>query len=393
LPATTNVVRRALRVDIGHLAPSRSDPSIVSADAAGPATRPGGRPRGRVRAVRAAAGALLLGSVLIGCGGDGRTPLVVYSPHGRDLLELMETEFERAQPAIDLRYLDMGSQEVYDRIRSERANPQADVWYGGPDAIFARAAEDGLLAPYRPSWAEAVPQSSRGRDDLYFGTFRTLPALVWNSKRVPPEAAPRDWDDLLDERFRDRLLIRDPMASGVMRTFIAYRLARSVTETGDVDAGFAWLARLDAQTKQYAANPALLFEMLARGEGDVTVWELTDVLLHQRDGDPIDWALPRSGTPVIDDAIALVAGAPHSAAAVAFLEYAGSAAAARLTAERVFRIPARSDLPPATLPEWAQRVLAELVPADYDQQLARERGPEWMARWDREIRGRGATAP
>ena len=30
--------------------------------------------------------------------------------------------------------------------------------------------------------------------------------------------------------------------------------------------GFAWLARLDAQTKEYVANPALLHEKLMRGE-------------------------------------------------------------------------------------------------------------------------------
>jgi iron(III) transport system substrate-binding protein len=341
---------------------------------------------------------LVWGLALLAACGDGRTALVVYSPHGRDLLALVETEFERDHPTIDLRSLDMGSQEVYDRIRSERANPQADVWFGGPDAIFARAAAEGLLAPYEPSWSAAVPETSRAAGHVYFGTFRTVPVLVWNSSAVSEADAPRDWDDLLAERFRGRLLVRDPMASGVLRTVFGWRLARSVEATGDEAAGYAWLARLDAQTKQYAANPALLFEMLARGEGDVTVWELTDVLLHQREGDPLGWALPESGTPVIDDAVALVAGAPHQAAAVAFLEYAGSEAAQRLAAERVFRLPARTDLPADSLPDWAQRVLAGLRPAAYDESLARERGPGWMARWDREVRGRGAelataTAP
>jgi len=324
---------------------------------------------------------------------DGRTPLVVYSPHGRDLLALYEREFERAHAGIDLRYLDMGSQEVIDRIRSERANPQADVWFGGPDAIFARGAEAGLLAPYRPSWADAVPEASRGAGELHFGTFRTIPALVWNRQTVSESDAPRDWDDLLGERFRGRLLIRDPMASGVMRTVFAYRLARAIAETGSAEPGFEWLARLDVQTKQYAANPALLFEMLVRGEGDATVWELTDVLLHQAAGAPIAWAIPRSGTPVIDDSVGLVAGAPHRAAALAFIEYVGSAEAQTLAAESVYRLPARRDLATERLPEWAREVLAELVVAPYDAALAERLGPQWMSTWDREIRGRGGARP
>src|SRR5437763_5927216 len=89
---------------------------------------------------------LLLSAFAASCG-DGRIPLVVYSPHGRDLLLLMEKSFEAKHPTIDVRWLDMGSQEVYDRVRSETANPQADVWFGGPQTIFARSASEGLLAP------------------------------------------------------------------------------------------------------------------------------------------------------------------------------------------------------------------------------------------------------
>src|SRR5450631_2498173 len=84
-------------------------------------------------------------AALPACRRDTRTPLVLYSPHGRDLLGLVEKEFERAHPEVDVRWLDMGSQEVYDRLRSEKANPQADVWFGGPDTIFSRGASEGLL--------------------------------------------------------------------------------------------------------------------------------------------------------------------------------------------------------------------------------------------------------
>jgi iron(III) transport system substrate-binding protein len=42
------------------------------------------------------------------CRRDPRTPLVLYSPHGRDLLGLVEKEFERAHPEVDVRWLDMG---------------------------------------------------------------------------------------------------------------------------------------------------------------------------------------------------------------------------------------------------------------------------------------------
>ena len=52
--------------------------------------------------MRLGAGILFLGALIgavtaaaFGCRSDGRTPLTIYSPHGRDLLGLVEKEFER----------------------------------------------------------------------------------------------------------------------------------------------------------------------------------------------------------------------------------------------------------------------------------------------------------
>ncbi|MEZ5330555.1 MAG: extracellular solute-binding protein [Thermoanaerobaculia bacterium] len=325
---------------------------------------------------------------MVGCA-DGRTPLVLYSPHGRDLLELVETTYEAEHPEVDVRWLDMGSQEVYDRVRSEQANPQADVWFGGPDTIFARGAADGLLAAYRPAWAASVPPASRDADDLYFGLYRAVPLLIYNSSAVSEEDAPHDWDDLLDPRWADRIVIRDPLASGTMRTAFGMVLARSVQETGNAEEGFDWLRRLDAQTKEYVVNPALLFEKLVRQEGVVSIWELTDMLFQRARGVPLAYHFPTSGTPVIDDSIGLVAGARHGEEARAFIDWIGDADALLLTAREAYRLPARTDLPAEELPEWARTALEQIVVADVDWALIAEHGAEWMARWDREIRSRG----
>lgn len=52
-----------------------------------------------------------LALVAWGCGRDPRTPVVVYSPHGRDQLKLLEAAFERWRPDIDVRWLDMGARK------------------------------------------------------------------------------------------------------------------------------------------------------------------------------------------------------------------------------------------------------------------------------------------
>ena len=323
----------------------------------------------------------------VSCTSDHRTPVVLYSPHGRDQLELLERDFERRRPDIDVRWLDMGSQEILDRLRFERVNPQADVWFGGPTTIFDRGIHDSLLTPYRPSWAGQV--SGSAVNGFYYPVYRTPAVIAFNSRAVSREAAPKDWDDVLLPRWRDKVIIRDPMASGTMRAIWGLILVRSLRQTGDTGWGMSWLRRLDAQTKTYTISPALLYEKLARQEGLVSLWDLQDILISQAKGMPLGYVFPSSGTVVIDDAVGLVRGSRHPEAARAFIEYVGSEAAQLLTARDVFRLPARTDLPSDRVPAWVAQVEREMVVADMDWGLLSRNGPGWMSYWDQHVRGTG----
>jgi len=333
-------------------------------------------------------GATLL-LVLSECARDHRTPLVVYSPHGRDLLTLFEHRFEALHPDIDVRWLDMGSQDVYDRVRSERANPQADVWFGGPSLILAQAAGDSLLDCYRPSWAGAIAARGRGPGDCYFAAYETPAVFLYAEKVVKPEEAPQDWDDLLNPKWKGKLIIRDPLASGTMRAVFGLIMLREQKQPGDTASGFAWLRRLDGQTKEYVQNPALISEKIARQEALVTVWDLPDVLISRRRGMPVGYVFPRSGTVAIEDGIAVVRGAKHAAAARAYVDFVGSVAMQLAAAREVYRLPARLDLPVDSLPEWVRDVRRRMVVTDVDWNLLAEHGPEWMRWWDQHVRGTG----
>jgi iron(III) transport system substrate-binding protein len=332
----------------------------------------------------------LAGLLLLTACGDGRTPVVVYSPHGRDQLVLLEHAFEQLHPAIDVRWLDMGSQEILDRLRFEKVNPQADVWFGGPTSIFDRGVVDSLLQPYRPSWAAAVGPAGIEPHDLYYPVYRTPAVIAYNSAAVPADSAPTDWDQVLEPKWRGKVLIRDPVASGTMRAIWGLIIQRSLRATGDTTQAMQWLRRLDAQTVAYTLNPAVLDEKLARQEGLVTLWDLPDILISQGKGMPFGYTFPTSGTAVIDDAIGLVRGARHADSARVFIDYVGSRDAVALTAAKVFRLPARHDLPAEMVPAWVTDVESKMVVAPMDWgQLARE-GSAWMSYWDQHVRNTGA---
>lgn len=324
--------------------------------------------------------------------GDGRIPLTVYSPHGADNLDLIEKAFEREHPEIDVRWLYLGSQEVLDRIRFERVNPQADVWFGGPTTLFDRAVAESLLVPYRPAWADHVDTLGRGPDDLYWPVYRTPAIIAYNNVAVPDSLAPKDWDEILLPRWKDKVLIREPMASGTMRAIWGLIIERGLRTTGDTTTAMAWLRRLDGQTKTYALNPALLDEQLARQEGLVTLWDLPDILISRGKGMPFGYTFPKSGTVVIEDAIGLVRGAKHPEAAKLYIDFVGSVEGQLLAARGVYRLPARLDLPADSVPDWVAGVYRDMRAAPMDWALLANEGSNWMGYWDQHVRGTGRDA-
>jgi iron(III) transport system substrate-binding protein len=333
----------------------------------------------------------VLAALLAACGGgDGRQVLTIYSPHGREMLQAFEKKYEALHPDVDVQFVDMGSQEVLDRLRSERANPQADVWWGAPSQTFEDAVKDSLLEPSHPSWAGALPADAKSPAGLWYGTYLTPEVIAYNSAAVPAAQAPKDWDEVLDPRWKGKVLIRDPMASGTMRAIFGMVMVRGMRSGRDTAGGYDWLRRLDAQTKEYVLNPTLLYQKLARQEGLVTLWDLPDIEALKAKGAawPIDYVLPASGTPVLVDAVAVVKGTKHQQLARDFVEWVGGPGVLP-AAREFFRLPARTDVPDDSLPPGLRQVKAQLRAEPLDWALLQRETPGWMRYWDEHVRGKG----
>ena len=238
--------------------------------------------------------------------------LLIYTPHGQDLLNDFIERYKKVHPETDVQFLDMGSRQVLERVRAERNRPQADLWWGAAHTTFQQAAEENLLAPYRPTWAEKIPSSSRDAQDRWYGTYETPEVIVYNSEAVKAAEAPKDWDDVLDPRWRDKVLIRNPTPSDSMRAIFGAMIWRFYKDTGSPDKGYDWLRRLDANVHEYTADGTLMMQKLVRREGLISLWDMPDVRLYKElKGLPVAYTIPASGTPVVTDAIAIIRGAPH----------------------------------------------------------------------------------
>ncbi len=335
--------------------------------------------------------AVCLFTLLLSCNRSGPNKghrLLIYTPHGQDLLRDFIARYKERYKDVDVQFLDMGSREILERVRVERNRPQADLWWGAAHTTFQTAAEENLLTPFRPSWANSVPASARDEKDLWYGTYETPQVIVYNSEAVRAEDAPHDWDDVLDSKWRDKVLIRNPNPSDTMRVIFGAMIWRFYKDSGSPDRGYEWLRKLDANVHEYTADGTLLMQKLARREGLVSLWDMPDVrLFKEQKGLPVAYVVPASGTPVVTDGIAILRGAANEEEARRFYEFVTTSENLVYAAKKYYRIPVRTDLDRAQLPAWMNEPFTRL-PLDWD--LLRKDGAEWLRYWDTEIRGRSA---
>jgi len=314
--------------------------------------------------------------------------LLIYTPHGQDLLKDFVARYKQIHPETEILFVDMGSRQVFDRVRAERNRPQADVWWGAAHTTFQQAADDNLLGAYRPSWADKVPATARDSQDRWYGTYETPEVIVYNSEAVPASEAPKDWDDVLDPKWRDKILIRNPNPSDSMRAIFGAMIWRFYKDTGSPDKGYEWLRRLDSSVHEYTADGTLMVQKLARREGLISLWDMPDVRLYQeKKGLPLAYTIPVSGTPVVIDGIAILRGAPHEEEARRFYEFVTTPESLTHAAQNYYRIPVRTDLDRKQLPAWMNEPFTRM-PLDWD--LLRKQGNDWLRYWDTEIRGRNS---
>jgi len=326
---------------------------------------------------------------LFSCRKNANNPhrLLVYTPHGQDLLRDFVNQYKQKYPEADVQFLDMGSREILERVRVERNRPQGDLWWGAAHTTFQTAADENLLAEFRPSWAGKVPESARDPEGRWFGTYETPQVIVYNTEAVSPSEAPHDWDDVLDPKWHDKVLIRSPYPSDTMRAIFGAMIWRSLKDTGSPEKGYEWLRKLDANVHEYTADGTLLMQKLARREGLISLWDMPDVRLSQEQKNfPVAYSLPASGTPVVIDGIAIIKGAQHEDEARRFYEFVTTPESLVYAAHKYYRIPARTDLDRSRLPTWMNEPFTRM-PLDWA--LLRKQGDEWLRYWDTQIKGRG----
>ena len=305
---------------------------------------------------------------------DLEDTLVIYSTHPEELLESIAEQFT-AKTGVSVEFINLKG-ELADRVRSEKANPQADIMFGGDTATYMVLDGEGCFDEANPSWASKVDADYKDAHNHWFGTYRTPMVLFYNTQTMEAANAPADWADLSDPKYKDLIVTRDAKSSSMRSTIAAlvqYNMAKS-----SEDEAWNYIAGLNDNIKNYYNSGSMMFEAIGKGEASVSMAVINDVFKNRdKNGMPLEMVIPSSGAIVITDCVAQIANAPHQKAAAEFMEFIGSDECQIANANDHNRMPITDDVL-SKCPDWMQTEFSAL-PVDWSQ--VSENQSAWLEKW------------
>ena len=305
--------------------------------------------------------------------------LVIYSTHPEDLLESVAKDFEK-ETGVNVEFINLKGQ-LAEKVEAEKNDPQADVMYGGSSATYLELENKDVFEKTQPSWAKDLDPLFKSKDGLSYGTIQTPVMMFYNSEMLSKDQAPKDWSDLANERFKDKLVFRNAGSSSAKATYSS--LLYQYDKVGKLDEGWKYMKDLDKNTKKYYESGSLQFQAIGRKEAAVSFAVLSSIIENKNNGLPLEIVNAESGSPVITDGVAKIKNCKNPNAANAFIEYVGSVKTQAKLANEFDRMPTLKAAIEKS-PKWMQDANYKVMDVDWSV-IAKNQGA-WMQKWDLEIK-------
>jgi iron(III) transport system substrate-binding protein len=236
--------------------------------------------------------------------------------------------FESKFPGIKVKYLRLGGASFVERIRSE-ARAGKYLW----DVVtseyiqFFELSKHVALARYASPDSAQISAKHRDPNGAWVSLYGAIATIAWNTRLVKPTEAPKDWNDLLEPRWKGKKIGMPAEAFqwyGGMVTYLGDKAGRDFMKA---------LAAQDPQTQQGYTNTS---NLLVAGEFPVAVTRAHRIEDARAKGAPVDWSADANPIVISIHPVGISEKAMHPAAARLFYNFLTSVEGQSLFTEEGF---------------------------------------------------------
>jgi iron(III) transport system substrate-binding protein len=259
--------------------------------------------------------------------------LTMYVAYGGP--EIIAQQFEAAT-GIKVEYLTMSSGEVLTRLRAEKANPGADVWFGGGSDAFIQAKKEGLTAPFKAPNASRVSKAFKDPDGYWTGVSLVVVGFLANTDRLTGKglALPMTWEALASPDYRDEVSASNLNTSGT-----AYTTVSGVLQMKGEKAGWPFLEKLYANIPFLTKSGSAPGKMALSGEFSVGIAPDPHILANKNPDAPLAVVYPSDGVLAWPSPVSIIANAKHPENAKKFVDWCLSPEGQKVLMQASPRVP------------------------------------------------------
>ena len=249
--------------------------------------------------------------------------VVVYTSADQEYAEQIFAAFQKENPDVLIlpRYDTEATKTtgLVERLRAERGNPQADVYWSNEAFLTQKLAEEGLFRSWTGDATSGWPAPFCDVQHRWYGFSARARVVAFDPSRVSDP--PRNWRDLADPRFKGRIVMADPnygTTRGHVATWFAIWGADEATQ---------FLRDLKANEVRIVQSNSQAVRNVAEGLADLAITDTDDVWAAQRNGSKITLGYlrhgdgPGMGTLLMPNTVSLIAGRPDNPDAELLAEF------------------------------------------------------------------------
>ena len=258
--------------------------------------------------------------------------VVLYTAHKSSIVQKLVPVFE-AETGIKAEVVQLGTGDVFRRIRAEAGAPKADVAWSVTGSLMTENAD--LLAPYAPKDADKIDKRFV-QSPAWQPYTAVIYVLMVNNRMVKDADIPKTWAQLSDPKWKGKIASARADNSGS-----AFQQMTTVL-TAFPDKPWEAYAAL-AKNFVFSDSSGAVPRFVADGEAPLGLTLEDNALEYVAGGAPVKIAYVEDGTTASPDGVGLVKGGPNAEAGKKFIDWALSKKTQELLVEAIGRRSIRVD--------------------------------------------------
>jgi iron(III) transport system substrate-binding protein len=308
-----------------------------------------------------------------------KTQLTVYTALENDQLGPYKAAIEKAVPEVDIQWVRDSTGVITARLLAEKSAPKADIVLALAASSLLLFKQEGMIEPYQPAGAAALKPAFRPADGSFVGMDAFLGVICYNTIEGGKAglSTPKSYKDLLDARYKGKIVMPHPASSGT-----GYLMVAAWLQTFGEAEGWKFMDALHENIAVYTHSGSAPCVQAAKGERVLGLGFDMRGAREKTNGAPIDLVLPDEGAGWDMEASALMKGSKNLAVAKKVMDWAASKEANELYA-KYYAIVAHQDVKAAP-PNYPANAEAKMAKIDLDKMaLTREAVlKEWSRRYE-----------